>query len=240
MKLNFLINEDHLLMHVLSSISPERFSSSRHKKDIVRFQNYAWEKDVVSYNFLIGRTFLRDIEKFGLLKISQKIPKYLIELKKSKYFQLILKQTKKYREFCKKQWERNYFVTSKIIKEITGFNLNRDFNVYITHPSLKNGAFRHDNMIEWGHHEEWPNYATIYLWHEILHSYFGKSDKEHAVIEFIADEELRSQLNHIKYPPFIGHEYLKGLKKKIMPFWRKYLSNGRGDIKRFIKKITVS
>ena len=85
--------------------------------------------------------------------------------------------------------------------------------------------------------KKWKNYSTIYLWHEILHSYFGDSDIEHAIIELIVDEELRSRLNNAKYPPFEGHKNLSELKKKILPHWRKYLKSEAKDIKKFQKEI---
>ena len=122
------------------------------------------------------------------------------------------------------------------MKKLTGLKLNKKFTVYITHPSLRNGRYRGNNTIEWGHHENWRNYATIYLWHEILHSYIGYGDKEHAVIELITDEELRIRLNGGKYPPFVGHNYLGNMKKKMLPKWREYLKSDQHNIRDFIKK----
>jgi len=87
-----------------------------------------------------------------------------------------------------------------------------------------------------GHHEDWPNYATVYLWHEILHSYIGYSEKEHAVIELITDEELRIRLNGSKYPPFAGHKYLAKIKQKILPRWKKYLKSKKRNIREFMGK----
>jgi len=105
--------------------------------------------------------------------------------------------------------------------------------VYITHPSLKNGQYLGENKITLGHNEDWPNYFTIYLWHEILHSYLGKTDLEHALIQFITDEELRIKLNGGEYPPFVGHKNLFPLMERILPFWRKYLKNKSKNIIEF-------
>ena len=60
-------------------------------------------------------------------------------------------------------------------------------------------------------------------WYEILHSYFNNGDFNHALIQFIADNELRIKLNKGKYPPFVGHENLFPLMKKILPHWKRYL-----------------
>jgi len=69
---------------------------------------------------------------------------------------------------------------------------NRKIDVLVTHPKLKNGVnFARFGVIGWGHSEDWKNYTSVYIWHEILHSYFDKSDLNHTLIELIADNELR-------------------------------------------------
>ena len=52
-----------------------------------------------------------------------------------------------------------------------------------------------EKPILWGHKEEYENYTTIYLWHEILHTYFDKTDISHAIIQLITDCELQNRLN---------------------------------------------
>ena len=125
---------------------------------------------------------------------------------------------------CSRQWKNNLNKTSKIINDITGLKLSKKFNVYLTHPSLKNGKYIAKNSIAWGHHENYKNYTTIYLWHEILHSYFDLNDLNHAIIQLVTDNELRLKLNGTKYPPFEGHKDLQNLMSKIVPYWRKYLT----------------
>ena len=168
------------------------------------------------------------------------LPNLLLAFKKDKYYKKILIQTKDYLDFCEKQWNNNYQRTSKIIKELTRFNLNKKFTVYITHPSLKNGCCIENDKIAWGHNEDWPNYSTVYLWHEILHSYFrstnvkfNNKDIEHSIIQFITDNELRIRLNGGQYPPFKGHPKLFPLMKKISPYWIKYLKSEKKDILKF-------
>ena len=36
-----------------------------------------------------------------------------------------------------------------------------------------------------GHQEMWPHYATMYLWHEILHDFFPLDKLSHALILFL-------------------------------------------------------
>ncbi len=157
---------------------------------------------------------------------------------RSKEFKKILNQTEKYLEFCKKQWRKNYDMTSEIIKELTGLKLNKNFTVYITHPSQRNGRYLGNNQITWGNSEKWPNYTTVYLWHEILHSYFLNSDLVESIIELIADNEIRCRLNGCKYPPFEGRKRLIATKKKLLPHWKKYLKSGKRDIKKFHREMS--
>lgn len=236
MKLRFLIDENYLIYHTLKSIYPDSFSSKRSQKDIVKFQNLAWTTSEESYNFLIGRNTPNQLSDANIKKLVSDLPKFINRLKTSCEFQKILKQTKIYLSKCEAQWNKNHENTSRYIKEITALRLDKEFGVYITHPSLKEGNYIGKNQITWGHTEEWPNYITVYLWHEILHSYFGNSDVEHTIIELIADEELRCLLNKEKYPPFVGHKHLEKIKRTILPQWKEYLNSEDKDIKKFTKR----
>ncbi|MCK4386959.1 MAG: hypothetical protein KAV41_02675 [Candidatus Pacebacteria bacterium] len=163
------------------------------------------------------------------------LPRFLNQLQKSGEFKTIYKQTKKYLEKCEKEWNKNFDFTDNSVRELTGLNLDKTFTVYITHPSLKNGQYWGDNNITWGATEKWENYSTIYIWHEIMHAYFDKTDLSHAIIELITDEELRKNLNKEKYPPFAGHKNLAKLKRKILPFWKEYLKLKNKNIRKFQK-----
>ncbi|MDE2001474.1 MAG: hypothetical protein KGI60_02825 [Patescibacteria group bacterium] len=214
----------------------DRFSSAKYRKDIIAFQNFAWKKSQACYNLIIGRLIVRDIVDGGLQKNVGHLEGFLRDLKESRHYKKIHLQADAYLKFCKNQWDRNHARTNAIIGNLSGLDLNKEFDVYITHPGLRNGGYEGNQMIVWGHHEKWPNYTTVYLWHEILHSYFGRNDIEHAVIELIADEELRIRLNGGKYPPFVGHGYLAKTKKKLLPGWKKYLKQEKHAIGNFIRK----
>jgi len=219
-------------------MGPDSFSSQKHQKDVVNFQNFAWKTSQNSYNFLIGRITPNQLSDENIKKVVSDLPSFLKKLKNSSEFKKISQQTKNYLQLCKKQWHQNFSKTSKYISETTGLKLDKKFIIYITHPSLKNGNYIGDNQIAWGHSEEWANYITVYLWHEVLHSYFDYSDIDHAIIELIADEELRCILNKDKYPPFVGHPHLEKTKKKILPKWKDYLNSKDRDIKKFTKKLS--
>lgn len=141
-KLNFRIDDDYLILHTLSSISKDRFSSTKHKKDIVDFQNYAWKKSKSCYNLLVGRLFAKEVANGELQKTSRRLPSFLKKLKNSEQYKKIYKQTEEYLKFCKSQWSKNYAVASKAINDLTGLRLDKKFDVYITHFSLRNGSYR--------------------------------------------------------------------------------------------------
>src|SRR3989344_1401872 len=232
MKLNFSINDNYLIVHTLASMGANKFSSKKYQKEIVDFQNFAWEKSRKIYNLLVGRLSPEDI--FDVEKLVKEIPDFFKNLKKSDEYKKVLLRTQAYLLFCEKQWMKNYLTSSKIVDDLTGFKLNKSFMIYITHPSLKNGHYLGNNKICWGHNEDWPNYATIYLWHEILHSYFENDDVNHSIVQFLADKELRIKLNGGKYPPFVGHENLTPLMKKLLPHWKQYLKERKPrDINKF-------
>jgi len=83
----------------------------------------------------------------------------------------------------------------------------------------------------------WNNYTIVYMIHEICHSLFGKTNVEHAIIEFITDNELRFLFNkdhkYFMYnDKLVGHDYLYDLEKEMLPYWKKYLKSKK-DIYKF-------
>lgn len=235
-KVKFVIDENYLIIHTISSTDPSRFSSKQYNRDIIAFQNFAWKTSKDLYNILIGRTgFLPPVQ--NLSASVKKLSGYVTTLKKSKTFKKLLKQTEEYKKFCLAQWRKNGLFTTKVVSELTGLRFNKTFTVYLTHPSLKNGRYIGDHKIGWGHREEWPNYTTVYLWHEIMHSYFGKTDLDHAIIQLLTDEELRVQLNGGKYPPYKGHKELFLLMNRLLHYWRRYKLKEKKNIFAFRKSV---
>ena len=232
-----MLDENYLIKHTLDSMDTSRLSSTEHENEIRSFQKFAWKTSKTHYNFLIGQSIPYDLSEKGLKEMMEELPAYFSILKDNEPYKNILSHTEEYLKYCEKQWEMNYITTSKMIFEITGLELDKTFTIYITHPSLKNGKYLGDNKIVWGHNEDWPNYSTIYIWHEILHSYFDTKQLDHVAISFVTDEELRIRLNGGKYPPFVTHEYLHPVMKKSLPIWKKYLKSRSKDIHDFKDQI---
>lgn len=236
MKLKFTIDRTYLISHTLSSMASDRFSSPKYKEDIVAFQNFAWEKSQSLYNFLIARFVPESWLDSELSKLEIDLPKYIIELQKSKEFKRLLSQTQSYLKACELQWKANYQKTLSLMESLTGLRFDKTFSVFITHPSLKNGCNLGKNRIAWGHCENWPNYTTVYLWHEILHSYFSNSDRDHVIISLLTDQELRIRLNSGKYNLRLFHKELRSAVNKVLPDWQNYLKLRKKDIKILKKK----
>jgi len=246
MKLKFIINDNYIISHTLSYTGYEKFSSYENRPTLGNFSQIAWEKCKTCYSFFAGRLANKTMLETGpdqtienLNHCVKHLNEYLEFLKNTPEYKELKKQVEKYKEKCEKEWKNNFPKSEKIVRKLTGFDFNKEFEIYITHPSLKNGRYWGDNKISWGNKEQWPNYTTVYLWHEILHSYFGYSQLEHAIIELITDRELKSKLNNQEYSDFNKNISREKLEKKILPKWKEYKIKG-GNITKFIKKIKKS
>lgn len=237
LRANFVINNREL---TILSMDPSRFSSEDHTEDIVALQNFASGVSERCYGYT-AVTLSQD-QFFALGGTLEEAEAFLSQMEQSSEFARIRQQTEEYLEIVKAQWQRNYPQTSKAIQEMTGLDLNKQITVNVIHPSLKTGLYMGNNTVRWGHHEEWNNYSTVYLWHEILHSYMDYTDLSHALIQFVTDNELRIQLNEGEtYPPFEGHPNLFPLMNKLLPHWNVYLAEipegGKRNILAFEEKL---
>ncbi|MBI4101233.1 hypothetical protein HY441_02055 [Candidatus Microgenomates bacterium] len=244
MRLNFLINKDYLVSHSLWSYEQGGFSSDENQKDILDFVNAVWNKSKIAYELLSGKLipdgFITKASTLSeLVSSATKSKSALSDIKRLPEFTKVFKQTEAYLKSCKSQWTQNFSKTEEAIKELTGLALDKNFTVYITHPSLRNGRnfgkIGTTFLFAWGRVEDWPNYITVYFWHEILHSYFDKSELSHAVIQLLTDNELRVRLNGGKYPPFEGHPNLFPMMEKLLPRWKKYLESKSKNIQKFLE-----
>lgn len=230
MKLNFIINKKYLLVHSLrqSGICPFpewqklRFKLWDKNNDVSCLLEGQCEWIFITNEKCLTNKLARDIKTlvdFGL---------------KTKEFQKLYSETKKYLNFVKKQWQKNEKFVYDFLEKTLGLELlDKTIKVFITHPRFKNGiAFTNHNIIGWGHSEDWKNYSTVYLTHEIIHlltkDYAGNREILHALIELACDNELRLRLNkrgkYFKEGKFdVGHKSLYKIEKKILPYWREYL-----------------
>lgn len=249
LKVNFILNEKYLLFYVLSNYKDERLiehTKSDYKEYLVNFQNLAWNKSKTLYQILDGRINPFEIkaqdDNYSFSKIETEIDSYVNDLLKSNAFKILLEQTKEGIELCKKEWQTNFEQSSSYLADL-GLIPEGTFEILMVHGGLKAGRYMGDNKICWSYQHYWDNYNTVYLWHEMLHSYFGKTEMEHALIELITDNEMRIRLNGGTYPPLEGHKNLNRHKEMLLPLWKDFLGQDKKDIKQFsdvVKKLTVT
>ena len=147
----------------------------------------------------------------------------------------ILDESRDFRVQVQKQWTQNRTRIATELAAILRIPLPKDdVNVFTAHPSLNIGyAVPQLRAICWGHKEDFQNYHSVYITHELLHLILPPDAREvdHALIELIADNELRIRLNgNGRYFQYPGHRYLLPLEKTLMPHWQRYLHRRSGSI----------
>ncbi len=227
----FIINKKYLFLHTF-----------RHKLKVspkwVRLHNKIWEIDKDVYNFLIGRPELM-ISNRSLKQLSTKADKITSDILRTKEFKKTYQETKLYKKWISKQWSCNKIKVNSILKRILKIDIHKiKFKVFLTHPRLTNGHYLGDYRICWGHPEDWKNYSIAYLIHEALHEILKDHTKlMHAIIELIADNQLRIKLNKKgRYFEIKGHLELKKIEKILYPYWKKYLKDDTKNIFDFLKE----
>lgn len=214
MELSFLVHKQYLTYHLL-------LSGMHLDERITALQDNAWEYSSSLYNIAIGRPHPADLNDINTFSA---IGKFFEHIQQTSQFKEMLRETEDHKEACEAEWDSVKGKAESLVKDLTGFNFQKQFNVYIVHPALNEGRYLGNREIVWGHHKEWPYYAVVYMWHEILHEYLGYEDTDHALIQLITDNELRVQLGEGTYPPFKGHSNLFPLMEEMLPLWREYLS----------------
>lgn len=248
MKLEFKINKYYLLIHILKQ-------SELSFPEWEKFQNKLcklWEKNPEGYYLFSWYSEAIFIRRKSLLKLDNTLKeakKLIQEVLRLEDFQRLYEETKKYLPFVENQWQRNKKEALRILEELSGLKLpDKTITVFITHPKLRNGVnFPLFNAIGWGHSEDWQNYSTVYLAHELMHILTFKKTKNekvmHALIELMTDNELRIRFNkkggrYFKEGKFgVGHPSLRNLERKILPYWKKYLKRKEKNIFEFEKEI---
>jgi len=258
MKLEFKINKYYLVGYTI--LSPNKpFIAWKKLEEKIWQRN----REKPAYYFLNPKYINWAIEKLQtdfsnkntksvFLKQATVLKKIYQEIFKTKEFKRLRKETEKYLNFVKNQWKRNEKEALKILQEVSGLPIPKHkISVYTTHPKSHNGKTLDKKTIVWGHTEDWENYATVYLSHELLHimtwpSHFQKNyNISHALICLATNNELRIRLNkkgkyfkdrkiYTEYPEMIK------LEKAILPHWKKYLGGKTGknilELKNFLDK----
>jgi hypothetical protein len=165
----------------------------------------------------------------------------LDEIMETDEFKEFVKTIHNYKDDVEKQWVEHKDLILDEVKDI----MKVDFPPLEPHTIVimpRGGSNYGHNKIYWGalNNHEFPNYAIIYFMHEYLHTVFGKSDIEHAIIELITDNELRKRLNkndtyQLGDKASYGHTFLHELRNAMMEDWTEYLTTNKyRDIFEFV------
>ena len=245
----FVVNPKFLVLYTLTECSSDRFIAGVPASDVVTFQNRAWQLDSDAYQFLRygvnGYHFAEHfLEVKSIKDMLERAERLVDEMLNDPAFAPVKRQTDDASVRIEKEWTANYDATFELMSELTGLQLDHEFTVCITHPSQKTGR-NADPFIYWTDRNDFPHYNTVYLWHEIMHSFIkplkaneGIYGVSHAVIELLADNELRVRLNGGDYPPLEGHSCLHSLKENLLPSWREYTRGKRKLISNYLEHAT--
>lgn len=237
LKLNFEVDPRYLIYYALVNCSANSFINDA-DPNLVAFQNLAWERDQQAYSFLRNDMMGSIMGNESLANMGERAEKLLSSLAKEPLFNTLHEETLDSMYKTKLEWENDFERSSSIMQELTGFEFNMEFRVVFSHPSQTNG--RGGLTIQWSYRNDFPHYNTVYLWHEIMHTYLPAHSHdvvvnlEHAVIELLTDEELRKRFNGGEYPPFVGHQALSSMKEKLLPNWSAYLVRPQKNIREFL------
>ncbi|KKS16515.1 MAG: hypothetical protein UU80_C0005G0008 [candidate division WWE3 bacterium GW2011_GWA1_41_8] len=212
----------------------------------VDLQNHFWDKYHLGYRMLQGNhldIFTSDSWKVQLGKATSEIEQMIDEGMKTDLYTKLLANAEDYKKWLEDEWVRNTDKIETELKNIVKTDLpDAVFTVYVMGNLMHVGRYLGNEKIAWGHKEEWDNYSLVYLVHEYLHEYFSYNQLEHAVIELIADNELRIRLNKSgEYftceGKSVGHEDLRDIENKILPYWQKYLADTSKNIYEFVDEL---
>ncbi len=234
MKLKFLLDKEYIFLHAINQSQPkEPF------KGWGDFTLKIWDKHPQECYFLAGFAEWPLLSKKSIKDIASNSQKLLKEWLKQPSSKRLFEETRQYKDWLKKEWNRK---SKKALKELSNIIKisfpEKEIIVYVTHPKLNNGICISSDIICWGHEEKWQNYSIVYLCHEILHAIFwgDNSETTHSVIELATDNELRIRLQGKgRYFETETHKELLKKEKSLFQAWKNYLKSKK-DIKEFIQE----
>jgi hypothetical protein len=254
--INFHIDKVNLAYYAIQAwVAPDgskTFIRGQEIRDRLNtFRELALKEDAVACRFL-GATRLYEMMTFAnhenmvLSALCQRAEALINNLLQQPAFLAIFDDTKLALENYRSEWLADYDKSFEVIKDLTGLNLNRSFEVYVTHPCQPQGINEGDTIYH-TYRTGFPHYNTVYMWHEVMHSLIkpvpGRDQTEannasHAVIELLTDNELRCRFSGASYPPFEGHDFLDATREYLLPSWREYLASSKHDILDYLKLAT--
>src|SRR3989344_6381629 len=195
-KLDLVIDEDYLIAHTLSR-EVSWGKDTGNAEDILAMQARALGLSE-RYSYL-AKLFPEEVIGNPFSQwASEELSDAVVALKRTAEYQKILVQTQEYKRRIEQEWDTNLGKSSGFMQEMAALPLDKEYEVFLTHPSLPNGRYLGHRKIAWGGSTDFDNYNTVYLWHEVLHddeNLGTDGDISHAIIELLTDNALRVHLN---------------------------------------------
>jgi hypothetical protein len=219
----FIIDDDYLITHVLAKATS---SHGQFKADLVTFAKLAWRLDQEKVEKL---SEYADCNPLWISRpeFLNEFANFLNTLKATPEYAVIKEETINYMKDSVEEWNSNLEKSVAFVTKYSGFSFNFGVTAYITHPGVGNGAMHDRNLkiISFGAVPDFPNYFSVYIWHEIIHTQMPYDDVSHSVNQLLTDNDLRVELGDKSLYPLQGHPALEGTMEKLMPAWQEYKKN---------------
>ncbi len=205
--IDLITNPIHISQYIITNSDIKRIRTDARKEETIEltnFRNKAFDLNKSLYHVLDSG--FKDLpfeptDEFPYKNTFADLQKYLIEISKLEELSQIISRIEGQMKKIKNEWENNYLEVSNLLNKL---NINGDdaLTVYLVPNCLKAGRYYYGKYIEWGYRNDFNNYNTIYLWHEVVHHHLFKNnlcnnkDLNEVVTMIISDRYLYSKLNN--------------------------------------------
>ena len=157
----------------------------------------------------------------------------------SEEFQLVKKQTDKYRRFLMKIWDANQKVIQSSLKELLRIKIDNTYQILVIHPYFDNVEYLKKNPkknIVWGKKEDTEDglRAVMRILFTAVKYEIGDYQEQNkeivtAIEDFLVTNEIYTRVSgYSKYNE--GIKKLKVLKKQLYPYWLMYQGADREEL----------
>lgn len=164
-------------------------------------------------------------------------------------FQIVKKQTDKYRRFLMKIWDKHQKEIQNSLRDLLRFKVDNSYQILVVHPFLDNVEFLKKNPkknIVWGKKEDTENglKAIIRILFTLVKYEIGDyqaTNKEmvNAILDLMVTNEIYTRLSgYSKYEE--GLKKLKLLKKQLYPYWLMYMGADREELVSYMMRDRIS
>ncbi len=201
------IDRIHISQYLINYSELNRIRKGSSKKNIqymTEFKNIAFHLDKVSYD--IVRKGLKDlpyevVDGIPYKNMFDNVSRFLVKISELESLDNIIKEVEKDKLEIESEWLKNQKLISKFLSTL-GINDNRNVDIYLVPKFLLAGRYYNGKYIEWALRNDFPNYNSIYITHELIHNYIHDNDliedKEinEVVTMILSDRVLYFKLNH--------------------------------------------